>query len=217
MTSLILTDVRHTPYNCQNQGTFTQALEQKMDDVEAMRRLKHGDIGGLETLIARYQVRAVRTAYLVTHDEPLAEDVVQDAFVRLFQRGRNFDESRPFEPYLMRSVINCALNAIEKNSRWVPVDGCQDSEALEALESLLVRAASVEEQVEFAQLKDEISTALSCLPPRQRAVIVQRYYLEMSEKEMAETLDIAPGTIKWLLNKARTRLRRLLGSQRSAQ
>ena len=188
-----------------------------MDDVEAIRRLKHGDIGGLETLIARYQVKAVRTAYLITHDEPLAEDVVQDAFVRLFQRGRNFDESRPFEPYLMRSVINCALNAVEKNSRWVPMDGCQDSGALEALETLLVQAASVEEQVEFAQLKDEISTALSCLPPRQRAVIVQRYYLEMSEKEMAETLEIAPGTIKWLLNTARTRLRRLLGSQRSAQ
>ena len=188
-----------------------------MDDVEAIRRLKHGDIGGLETLIARYQVKAVRTAYLITHDEPLAEDVVQDAFVRLFQRGRNFDESRPFEPYLMRSVINCALNAIEKPSRWVPMDGCQDSGALEALETLLVQAASVEEQVEFAQLKDEISTALSCLPPRQRAVIVQRYYLEMSEKEMAETLDTAPGTIKWLLNTARTRLRRLLGSERSAR
>ena len=214
MTSLILDSIRRTPYIVQNQGTFHPGIGEKMDDVEAVRRLKHGDIGGLETLIARYQVKAVRTAYLITHDEPLAEDVVQDAFVRLFQRGRNFDESRPFEPYLMRSVINCALNAIEKNSRWVPMDGCKDSEALE---TLLVRAASVEEQVEFAQLKDEISTALSCLPPRQRAVIVQRYYLEMSEKEMAETLDTAPGTIKWLLNTARTRLRRLLGSERSAR
>jgi RNA polymerase sigma-70 factor, ECF subfamily len=188
-----------------------------MDDAEAIRRLKSGDIGGLETLIARYQVKAVRTAYLITHDEPLAEDVVQDAFVRLFQRGRNFDESRSFEPYLMRSVINCALNAIEKSSKWVHLDGCKDNEALDALETLLVQAASVEEQVEFAQLKDEISTALSCLPPRQRAVIVQRYFLEMSEKEMAETLDTAPGTIKWLLNMARTRLRRLLGSERSAR
>jgi RNA polymerase sigma-70 factor, ECF subfamily len=188
-----------------------------MDDVEAIRCLKYGEIGGLETLIARYQVKAVRTAYLITHDEPLAEDVVQDAFVRLFQRGRNFDENRPFEPYLMRSVINCALNALEKNSKYVPMDGCENSEALEALATLLVRAASVEEQVEFAQLKDEISAALSCLPPRQRAVIVQRYYLEMSEKEMAETLDTAPGTIKWLLNTARTRLRHLLSSERSAR
>jgi RNA polymerase sigma-70 factor (ECF subfamily) len=186
-----------------------------MDDAEAIHRLKRGDIGGLETLIARYQVKAVRTAYLITHDEPLAEDAVQDAFVRIFQRARHFDESRPFEPYLLRSVVNCALNAIEKSSRWVQMDG--GDQEVEALENLLVRAASVEEQVEFAQLKDEILTVLSCLPPRQRAVIVQRYYLEMSEKEMAETLDTARGTIKWLLNTARTRLRHLLGSQRSAR
>ena len=54
------------------------------------------------------------------------------------------------------------------------------------------------------------------LPPRQRAVIVQRYYLEMSEQEMAESLEIAPGTVKWLLNAARSRLRSLLGAERSA-
>ncbi len=48
------------------------------------------------------------------------------------------------------------------------------------------------------------------LSPRQRAVIVQRYYLEMSEKEMAAEAGVARGTIKWLLNAARERLRRLL-------
>ena len=48
-------------------------------------------------------------------------------------------------------------------------------------------------------------------------MIVQRYYLEMSEAEMAQKLDVAPGTIKWLLHTARRRLRELLGSERSAQ
>jgi RNA polymerase sigma-70 factor (ECF subfamily) len=55
------------------------------------------------------------------------------------------------------------------------------------------------------------------LSPRQRAVVVQRYYLEMSEKEMTETLEVAPGTVKWLLNAARSRLRSLLGSERNAE
>ena len=84
-------------------------------------------------------------------------------------------------------------------------------------ENLLEQAASVEEQVEFNTLKWQIGEALQKLPPRQRAVIVQRYYLEMSEKEMAVALDIAPGTVKWLLNTARARLRDLLGSERSAE
>ena len=188
-----------------------------MDDLQAIRRLKNGDIGGLEILIACYQAKAVRTAYLVTHDEPMAEDVVQDAFVRFYERARQFDERRAFEPYFLRSVVNAALNAVEKESRSA---ASLDEEAeLSALECLLACASaiSVEEQVEFAQLKREILQALGALSPRQRAVAVQRYYLEMSEKEMTEALDIAPGTVKWLLNAARARLRSLLGSERSVE
>jgi len=77
-----------------------------LDDDEAVRRMKSGDIGGLEILVRRYQVRAIRAAFLVTQDEPLAEDVVQDAFLHLHQRIHHFDDRRPLEPYLMRSVIN---------------------------------------------------------------------------------------------------------------
>ncbi len=64
--------------------------------------------------------------------------------------------------------------------------------------------------MEFSQLKADILSALRKLSPRQRAVIVQRYYLGMSEKEMVHALDIAPGTVRWLLDEARKRLRGLL-------
>ncbi len=186
-----------------------------MDDLQAIRRLKNGDIGGMERLIACYQDKAVRTAYLVTHDEPMAEDVVQDAFVRFYERVRHFDERRPFEPYFLRSVVNAALNAIEKTSRS---DASLDEDMnLCTFERLLSRAISVEAQVEFSELKREIVQALGALSPRQRAVAVQRYYLEMSEKEMTEALGIAPGTVKWLLNAARARLRALLNSERSVE
>jgi len=180
---------------------------------QAIRRLKRGDIGGLECLIARYQGKALRTAFLITHDESLAEDVVQDAFVRFYQRARYFDETRPFEPYFMRSVVNAALNCIEREKRGSSFTNADTSE----LECLLEQAASVEEQVEFNTLKWQIKEALAQLPPRHRAAIVQRYYLEMSEKEMSEALDAPPGTVKWLLNAARARLRSLLGSERMAE
>ncbi len=182
-----------------------------MPDCEDIHRLKNGDIGGLEPLIARYQVKAVRTAYFIVHDEQLAEDIVQDTFIRIYQRIRGFDETRLFEPYLMRSVINLALNAVEQRSQTVALD--QDGDE-HHLESLLSEASSVESQVEFSQLRIEIQEALFKLPPRQRAVIVQRYYLDMSEGEMATALDAARGTIKWWLHTARARLRSLLRVQR---
>jgi len=184
-----------------------------MEDLQAIRRLKSGDIGGLECLIARHQGKALRTAFLITHNEPLAEDVVQDVFIRFYERADRFDEARPFEPYFMRSVVNAALNCIERENRG----GSFAIEDTSELESLLEQAASVEEQVEFNTLKWQISEVLAELPPRQRAVIIQRYYLEMSEKEMAEALDSPPGTVKWLLNTARTRLRSLLGSARRTE
>lgn len=175
-----------------------------MEDLQAIRRLKRGDMGGLECLIARFQEKALRAAFLITHDEPTAEDVVQDVFVRFYQRAKYLDEARSFEPYFMRSVVNAALNCIERQQKARCFTEADTSE----LENLLEESASVEEQVEFNALKWQIKDALEELSPRQRAVIVQRYYLEMSESEMSDALDAPPGTVKWLLNAARARLRR---------
>jgi RNA polymerase sigma-70 factor (ECF subfamily) len=189
-------------------------MESEMDDQQAIRCLKIGDIGGLEHLIVRYQARAVRTAYLVTQQEPMAEDVVQETFIRFYERVHYFDETRAFEPYFLRSVVNRALNAVEKEHAAARFD-----ETLETpeLQDLLSRAVSVEEQVEYAQLKAEIAAALQNLSPRQRAAVVLRYYLELSEKEMTEIMSIAPGTVKWLLNAARSRLRALLHVERISE
>lgn len=143
-----------------------------MDDVQAIRRLKRGDMGGLETLMVRYQVRATRAAFLITHDEAVAQDVVQETFIRIYQRVRQFNESHPFEPYLMRSIINASLNAVRGNARIVSFDSDTTG-----LENLLDLTASVESQIEFVQLQRKILDVLSKLSPRQRAVIVQRYSL----------------------------------------
>ena len=69
-------------------------------------------------------------------------------------------------------------------------------------------------QVESIEVQKQIWDAMRKLSPRQRAVVVQRYFLEMSEKEMAEAAGSAVGTVKWMLNAARERLRGLL-SERS--
>jgi RNA polymerase sigma-70 factor (ECF subfamily) len=180
-----------------------------MDEATAIRRLKEGDFSGLEYLMHQYQAKATRAAFLITRDKAQAEDAVQDVFLRVFRHPDRFDESRPIEPYLMRSVINAALNACRSERRLVSLES-----NTHAVENLIERAASVESDVEYAQIKRGVRDALGQLPPRQRAAIVQRYYLDMSEKEMALALDAAPGTVKWLLNSARTTLRGLLNKER---
>jgi RNA polymerase sigma-70 factor (ECF subfamily) len=185
-----------------------------MDDADAIRRLKSGDISGLEYLMRRYQVKAARAAFLITRDGQSARDVVQDTFIRMYAGIRGFDETRRFEPYLMRSVVHNAINAVRKTARWGDIDGL---EGMARAEGLLDGASTVEEQVDFSLQKQEILAALDRLNPRQRAVIVQRYYLGMDEREMAGQLQVAPGTVKWLLHSARNRLRTLLRRERSAK
>ena len=180
-----------------------------MDEATAIRRLKSGDYSGLEYLMRRYQAKATRAAFLITRDKAQAEDAVQDVFLRIFRNANRLDDSRPVEPYLMRSVVNAALNVCRGERNLISLDSNVD-----AVERLIERAGSVESDVEYSQIKRNIRDALGQLPPRQRAAIVQRYYLDMSEKEMALALEAAPGTVKWLLNSARTTLRALLNKER---
>lgn len=178
-----------------------------MDEQQAIQRLKTSDIGGLEFLVMRHQVKAVRAAYLITRDLGLAEDIVQDAFIRAFHAIRGFNSTRPFEPWFMRSVVNASVKMMQRSARQVQVgDEADESPFVE----LAAKVESIESQVEFIEVQDQIWDAMQKLSPRQRAVIVQRYFLEMSEKEMAEEAGSAVGTVKWMLNTARERLRSLL-------
>lgn len=178
-----------------------------MNEKQAIQRIKQGDIGRLEFLVSRYQVKAVRTAYLITRNLRLAQDVAQDCFIHVFRAIRSFDETRPFEPWFMRSVVNASVKIMQKSARQVEV-GDEMDESLFA--ELISRVESVEAQVESIEIQNQIWEAMQKLSPRQRAVIVQRYFLEMSEKEMAEAAGTATGTVKWMLNAARERLRGLL-------
>ncbi len=178
-----------------------------MDEKQAIYRLKQGDIHGLEFLVERFQVKAVRVAYLITRDRGLAEEIVQESFVRIYRSIRTFDENRPFEPWFLRNVVNASVKTMQRSARQVEMG--EDADEILFAE-LISSVESVETQVESIEIQNRIWEAMRKLSPRQRAVIVQRYYLEMSEKEMAAESGAAVGTIKWLLNAARERLRSLL-------
>lgn len=181
-----------------------------MDELQAIRKLKQGDISGLEFLVQRHQVKAVRTAFLITRDLGLAEDVVQESFIRAYRSIRSFDETRPFEPWFLRSVVNASVKMMQKLTEQVEVRvDTDDGEWAQILSG----DESVESQVESAEFQRQLWEAMQKLSPRQRAVIVQRYYLEMSEIEMAAEAGVSRGTVKWLLNAARERLRTLLAER----
>jgi RNA polymerase sigma-70 factor (ECF subfamily) len=181
-----------------------------MEEREAIARLKRGDIGGLEALVHKYQVRAVRTAYLITRDRALAEDIVQAAFLRAYERIGQFDTGRPFGPWFLRSVVNDAIKATARRERQVSLEASPEGEGTSLANLLADPGPGPDDLVEAAELRQTVWAALGRLPPAQRAAIVLRYYLGLSEAEMADELACPPGTVKWRLHAARKRLRTLL-------
>ncbi|MGA7731742.1 MAG: RNA polymerase sigma factor [Chloroflexia bacterium] len=174
-----------------------------MNEREAISRLKRGDIGGLEALVKLHQAQALQAAYLTTGDYALAEDVVQAAFLRVYERIEQFDSNRPFAPWFLRSVINSALTAV--TGRRELSMGFQ-ADVLDVPSP----APGLQEMLEAAETKEEILAAIEQLPPAERAAIVMRYYLDWTDAEVSHRLSVPPGTVRRRLHDARRRLRRLL-------
>lgn len=184
-----------------------------MDEREAIGRLKGGDVGGLEPLMGLYHTRAVRTAYLIARDRAVAEDVAQGAFVRAYEKIDQFDADRPFGPWFMKIVVNEAVKAASRRERTVYL-GMGGAEG--TLARLADPGAGPHELAEASEVRRRVWRALEELSPIQRAAIVQRYYLGMSEAEMAGRSESPPGTIKRRLYDARKGLSKLLRPQSRA-
>lgn len=175
-----------------------------MEDFNAIMRLKRGDISGLETLVRKYQADAVHTAYLMLQDQAGAEDIVQNTFIRLYQRIEHFDETRPFKPYLMKSVANAAIEQLRRTKSVGSFD--DRANGLSLAEVLPADEPYPEDEMEQAELRDGVKLALSQLPPEQRAAVILTYFHGLSVNEVAVATDTSQGTVKWRLHAARKQL-----------
>ncbi len=185
-------------------------MDQSMEDRLAISRLRQGDLNGLETLVGRYQVRAVHAAYLILFDRMLAEEVVQAAFVKAAQRIHQYDDRRPFGPWFSRIVVNDALKLAKKQDRTVSLDEQLDESAIKVANWLVDPNPGPEQLLEQKEVLQVILRAIQSLPPGQRTVIVMKHLLDMRMSEMSQQTGRPLSTIKWWLRDARRRLRGLL-------
>jgi RNA polymerase sigma-70 factor (ECF subfamily) len=179
-------------------------------EAQAIARLKHADLSGLEFLVQRYQVKAVHIAVLILHDRDLAEETVQNCFYQVALKIDQFDARRPFGPWFFKSVANAAVQEATRQKKRVSLDDDDMADAGEAAEWLVDPAGCPEDLVETEALYRAIWRALDQLPPNQRAAIVMRYFQGSSEAEITQAFQRPQTTIKWWLHAARERLRRII-------
>ncbi len=146
-------------------------------------------------LYAAHWRALVRLAWLLVHDEPLAEDIVQDAFVAAHRRWDRLRDPAKAAAYLRRSVVNGARSALRHRGveqRYVVSISPRPGPALADRE----HQDGPEDVTLTHERHDEMLVALASLPERQREVLVLRYYLDLSEAQIADALGIAPGSVK---------------------
>jgi RNA polymerase sigma-70 factor (sigma-E family) len=151
----------------------------------------------IEDLYVRHAEGAVRLAYLLTGDRAVAEDLVQDAFVKLAGRLVHMRDPVAFEAYLRTTIVNLTRSHFRRKR----VERTYLERArLEVGSSVAPPSSSIED-------REELWRALSQLSSRQRAAIVLRFYEDLSEVEVGNILGCAPGTVKSLGSRGMEKLR----------
>ena len=145
----------------------------------------------------RYHRLAISVAYRICGDTALAEDVAQDAFVRVWTHLSDFRPDGNFKAWLTRITANMTIDAVRRRRPQVDIEDL----ALEAPGQGPESAAVSSERAEV------VRAALMRLPVQSRTILVLREYQSLSYREIADTLDVPLGTVKSRLSDARRRLK----------
>ena len=176
-----------------------------LEDEELAERAKARDLDAYEEIVRRYQGLLVRAAYLVTGSSDEAEDAAQEAFVKAYRAIGRFRRGAPLRPWLLRIVTNEARNRRRSSARRTGL-------AMRAGEDrrLSGAAAPSPETAAVERERDaRLLAAVNRLGDGERLAVAYRYFLGLSEEEMATALGCARGTVK-------SRLARSLGRLRAA-
>jgi RNA polymerase sigma-70 factor (sigma-E family) len=168
-----------------------------------IERWRSGDRDAFDEVVVRFGLQLLRTARLILRDEALAEDAVQETFVKAWQRIGSLRDEDP-GPWLNRIVTNESISAYRRRHRFQAL-----TERFGRLTGTRSEA-SAEERLDLAQALDQLSA-------EQRAAVVLHYYQDMSVENAARALGVPVDTMKSRLKVALRRLRYLTGNEEAIE
>jgi RNA polymerase sigma-70 factor (ECF subfamily) len=181
---------------------MTEALAPAVDAEEQalLIRCQRGDREAFAPIVARHMRRAAAFALAWTGNSDDALDLSQEAFVRAFRAIHRFDAARPFYPWFHRIQRKLCLNHLGRSSRLHEVPLADDFD-------VAIDRPGPQEELERAELRNAVWTAVRRLNPQDREILVLREWQNLTYAEIAVVLDIPSGTVMSRLHAARRRLR----------
>ena len=170
---------------------------------DILRRAQQGDSEAFRQLVEAYQTQVYRLALRMCGADG-ADDVTQDAFVAAWRALPNFRSDCRFSTWLYRLTTNAAIDYLRREKRHRAAGDIAELE-------LPDDAPTMQELSERAETQSRVRRALSCLSDEHRQVLLLRYMQELDYGEIAQVLDVSEGTVKSRINRAKLKLRELLG------
>jgi RNA polymerase sigma-70 factor, ECF subfamily len=173
-------------------------IRNRVTEAQQVRLARQGNQTAWEALMRAHQEPVFRLAYLLLGDPDEAEDITQETFVRAYRALKGFDPQRPLRPWLLRIASNLAHNRHRSIGRY--------------LATLTRFARQNPEEIKATTFKPDNDSqalwqAVQELAKPFQEVVYLRYFLDMSENEMAEALEVPAGTVKSRLHRALSKLR----------
>jgi RNA polymerase sigma-70 factor (ECF subfamily) len=185
---------------------MTASPEDYLDQALLVHRAVSGDDSSWSVLMRRHQEVVYRLAALISGDPDEADDIAQETFLRAYDALERFDPERPMRPWLLRITRNTAYNRMRAARRYLAA--LRKAARLDP--SLSAPGRSPDEDGSRRALRNLLWQAVQRLSHTDQEVIYLRYYLEMSQAEAAEALEVAQGTVKSRLHRALARLQTVI-------
>ena len=170
-------------------------------DRELVLRFKDGDISSFDEIYDKYNKAVYFYLLKMTHEESAAEDVLQDAFIKVYKGLREVDQSVHLQAWIYKIAHNACMDYFRRNKRKT-----------ELLEALLLEGDSrdmPEDRLLNIELGDKIKKVMSKLNPRHKSVLILKDYNDLSYAEIARIMNITDSAVKSLIYRARQEFQKL--------
>ena len=181
-------------------------------DLDLVDRVRAGDVAAYDELVRKYERQVFRIAQHITQNREDAEDVMQDAFVKAFEKLDQFQGNSKFYTWLVRIAVNESLMRLRKRrtGRMVSIDEDLQTEEGSVPRDFADWAPDPEQNYNQSELAEILRKTIQGLPPGFRVVFVLRDVDGLSTEETAQTLGLSIPAVKSRLLRARLQLRERL-------
>ncbi|MDI1321706.1 MAG: sigma-70 family RNA polymerase sigma factor [Algoriphagus sp.] len=181
-------------------------------DSELIAQYRNGSEPAFDLLVDRYQKKIYTTIFLIVKDQEIAEDLLQDVFVKVVNtiNSDKYNEEGKFQPWVMRIAHNLAIDYFRKAKRYPTI-------LMEDGSNIFNSLKFSEETIEDRKVRDEgidlVKRLIEELPETQKEVLIMRYYVDMSFQEIADqtgvSINTALGRMRYALIHLRKKMKQL--------